>query len=144
MKLAFGIKQVNGAVRFEVSAPGLAPFVVIGSRVEEKQNANAPDWILFHDGERCGGLWKTLPRNGGDEYLAGNLESPIFPGGKIRVAVFRSKNEDRKGQLDMTWQPPRDGEGGGNASAGYSAPAASGGYQSAPAAPAGDDDDIPF
>lgn len=145
MKLASGIKQVNDTFRFELAAPGFQCVLIASKVPEDKRVANGPDWNLWHAGERCGALWKTTPRNGGDEYLEGNLESPVFPGGKVRVAVFKSKHEDRKGQLDLVWTPPREDRdrpasgGSCGTSQGY-AP----GTGSANPAPAGDDDEIPF
>lgn len=126
----------TGRISATIAAPGLTPFTLELHRVENPRD-RSPDWELRHAGERCGALWKRKARESGVEFLSGPLESPVFPGGKIEIAVWKAKDEGRRGELDLTWNPPRGEErsGGGERSATQGA---------APAAAAEDEDDIPF
>jgi uncharacterized protein (DUF736 family) len=122
-----------------ITAPGLVAFEVELFKIKEPQNRQ-PDWEIRYYGERCGALWKRTGRGeNAVEFLSGPLESPIFPGGKIEIAVWKAKEPGRKGELDITWNPPRVDRQ-------ESAPAAnsSGSTPSAAGGAGEDDDDIPF
>ena len=134
MKIATGTKDdTTGKITFPVSIPFLAPATLVLEKLEKPKDTY-PDYGVFCEGERCGALWKRVPRNGGDAFLSGPIESPVFPGGRLEVAVFVSREEGRHGQMDMTWRPDDRSQ----------APAQSGSPQGGGAAAADGDDDIPF
>jgi len=139
MRIGTGIKNDQGGLRFEVRIPFLAPCVIDLEKVENP-GERAPHWHVLHKGERCGALWRRVPKNGGEAFLSGVIESPVFPGGELKVAVFNSKTP---GVLkDMTWRPWEE-------EAPSSAPPRSRPVDDAPTAQASppraeDDDDIPF
>ncbi|WP_255297251.1 DUF736 family protein [Leptospira weilii] len=54
-----------------------------------------PDYVILNSGLLCGGLWKKTSANN-DEYLSGNVESPVFPDGKIQFAIWKEKDGDGK------------------------------------------------
>lgn len=129
----------TGRIVATVAAPGIAPFSLELSKVAEPRD-RGPAWEVYYGAEKCGALWKRTGR--GDnavEFLSGPLESPIFPGGKIEIAVWKAKEPGRKGELDITWNPPRVDRQ-------ESAPAsnASGSTQGPGGGAGEDDDDIPF
>jgi uncharacterized protein (DUF736 family) len=137
MRIAKGYKHDGGALRFDVRIPFLAPCEVLLTKVANP-GERQPHWHVTHQGERCGALWRREPRNGGEAFLSGQIESPVFPGGKLEIAVFNSKEP---GHLkDMTWRPADERRE-------TTSPASDSGYasQSAPADRGEeDDDDIPF
>jgi uncharacterized protein (DUF736 family) len=140
MRIANIKKSPEGKYIFTVSIPFLAPTVIEMQKIESA-NDRAPDWDLLCDGGKCGALWRRMPKSPtGESFLSGMIESPAFPGGRLDVAVFKSK--DVGGQMDMVWSPPRD-RGTSDAP-----PPSQSSQQASSAPPAGrsgeDDDDIPF
>lgn len=105
MRIGIGKKQESGAIAFDVDIPGLAPFPVWLER-NETPGERGPAWIATYRGERCGALWKRVPKQGGEAFLSGVLESPAFSGGRLEVAVFVAKNGP--GHMDMVWRPEQD------------------------------------
>lgn len=88
-----------------MTIPGLTKFEVDlerGTGTAER----APDWVATFEKERCGAFWKRVPRAGGEAYLAGHLESPLFPNGRLEVAIFTAKQPGS--QKDMIWSPRRE------------------------------------
>lgn len=58
-----------------------------------KETDKHPDYVVMNSGMLCGGLWKRTSTNG-DDYLSGNVESPIFPTGKIQFAIWKEKDAE--------------------------------------------------
>lgn len=137
MRIAIGKKSETGLL-FEVEIPGLNAFFITLVR-SEQQSDRAPDWHALYEGQRCGAFWKKIPNGGGEAFLSGHLESPLFPGGRLEVAVFTAKESGS--QKDMVWSPRRE-----DRSASSDRTAASSTSTSATAAgpESGEDDDIPF
>ena len=137
MRIGIGQKEGEaGALHFSVRIPFLAPVQLTLHKETEKRSDRSPDYAVIIEGQRSGALWKRTPNNGGEAFLSGMIESPAFAGGKLEVAVFAAKEDDRKGQMDMVWRPARDDDRAGGGGAGHQAPA--------PAPPSDEDDDIPF
>lgn len=134
MRIAIGKKDPEtGRYVFPVFIPFLIPITLEMEKVEPSNNDRAPAMQLLCAGEKCGALWKRQAKGASSEsFLSGSIESPVFPGGRLDIAVFYSK--DHAGALDMTWRP-RETSG--------SQPADSR-PTSNPAPVAADDDDIPF
>jgi uncharacterized protein (DUF736 family) len=134
MKIATARKHATtGHYSFQVKLPFLAP-VIIDMEAVESANDRAPDFNLFFEGEKCGALWKRNSQ-GGESFLSGPIETPVIPGGRLEIAIFKSKSDP--GTLEMTWRPPLPGRSGASEPGSTTAPA-----QSAPAT--GDDDHPPF
>lgn len=104
MRIGIGKRSETG-LRFDVDIPGLAPFVIELEK-NPQQGERGPDWLALYRGERCGALWKRLPKAGGEAYLSGNLEGPAFPDGRLEIAVFTAKREGS--QKDMVWRPRQE------------------------------------
>lgn len=138
MRIAKGYKHDGGALRFDIRIPFLAPCEVLLTKVENP-GERQPHWHVTHQGERCGALWRRVPKTGGEAFLSGQIESPVFPGGKLEVAVFNAKEP---GHLkDMTWRPVEDRR----ETASPASDSGSGGETSGSDHRGGDDDDdIPF
>jgi uncharacterized protein (DUF736 family) len=136
MRIGIGKRSETG-LRFDVDIPGLAPFA-IDLEKNPQQAERGPDWIALYRGERCGALWKRVPKAGGEAYLSGNLEGPAFPDGRLEIAVFTAKREGS--QKDMVWRPRQEKAGAGDQPARRDAtsvqPPASRGSE--------EDDEIPF
>lgn len=60
-----------------------------------KESDKHPDYVIFNSGYICGGLWKKTSSNN-DEYLSGNVESPVFPEGKIQFSIWKEKDDSGK------------------------------------------------
>lgn len=134
MRIAIGKKDpATGRYVFPVAIPFLAPCTLEMEKTGST-NDRAPTMRLLLNGENCGALWKREARGAsGESFLSGSIESPAFPGARLDIAVFHSK--DQAGTLDMTWRPLT----GDRTEASAPAPAA------APRAPQAEgDDDIPF
>ena len=131
MNIGIGTKNEAGHLEFPtVAFPFLRAERVVLVKAEKTKDAS-PDYQIHlgtADGPRCGAIWKRTPNGGGDAYLQGTLESPAFPGGRAAIAIFASKDEAAKGQLDMVWSPPKNQP----TTPAHQAPAAEG------------DDEIPF
>lgn len=133
MRIGIGTKHGEG-MRFAVTIPFLAPCTLDLWRVENP-GERSPHWHITHDGERCGALWRRVPNGGGEAFLSGHIESPLFPGGKLEIAIFASKEVGS--QKDMIWRVRTDQPG--NTATPASQP------QSSPSTSnPSDDDDIPF
>ena len=136
MRIGTGKKNhETGGLVFGIAIPFLSPLEIELSK-SDTHGQNHPEWIARFEGERCGAFWKKTPKAGGDSFLSGHIESPVFPGGKLEVAIFSAKESERRGEMDMVWSPPRESRADATTSAPSSASAAS--------APADEDDDIPF
>jgi uncharacterized protein (DUF736 family) len=135
MRIAIGKKSELG-LHFDVDIPGLAPFPLDLVR-NDNAGQNQPAWHAQYRGDRCAAFWKKTSQQSGEEFLSGQLESPVFPGGRLDVAIFSAKDE--KGRKDMTWRyrPAEEKSAPAQKSATTTeqAPAERG---------AQDDDDIPF
>ena len=136
MRIGIGKRSETG-LRFDVDIPGLAPFA-IDLEKNPQQAERAPDWVALYRGERCGALWKRVPKAGGEAYLSGNLEGPAFPDGRLEIAVFTAKREGS--QKDMVWRPRQEKAGTGDQPATRESPSVQ------PPASRGseEDDEIPF
>ncbi|EMJ37974.1 PF05284 domain protein [Leptospira interrogans str. FPW1039] len=64
----------------------------------KKNSDNHPDYVIMYSGSLCGGLWKKKSSNN-EDYLSGNIESPLFPEGKLQFAIWkdRAPNGDLRG-----------------------------------------------
>lgn len=106
MRIGIG-KKVGDELLFEINIPFLAPCIVALQRVENP-GERSPHWHVYHEGEKCGALWRRIPGGGGEAFLSGHIESPLFPGGKLEIAVFASKESGS--QKDMVWRPRMESE----------------------------------
>jgi uncharacterized protein (DUF736 family) len=104
MRIGIGKRSETG-LRFDVDIPGLAPFP-IDLEKNPQPGERGPDWLALYRGERCGALWKRVPKAGGEAYLSGVLEGPAFPEGRLEVAVFAAKREGS--QKDLVWRPRQE------------------------------------
>lgn len=139
MRIGIGRKNPDDdRLHFAVTIPFLTPARIELAKVENP-SGNQPGWNAYQGNERCGAFWVKTPKAGGDPFLSGHIESPVFPGGRLEVAIFSAKEVNRRGEKDMVWSPPREREA--TTQAATTSTASSG--SSEPAA-AGDDDDIPF
>jgi uncharacterized protein (DUF736 family) len=137
MRIAIGKKDpATGRYVFPVFIPFLTPITLEMEKVDNAKNDRAPSMQLLCGGEKCGALWKRQAKGAsGESFLSGSIESPVFPGGRLDIAIFHSK--DQGDCLDMTWRP-RENTGEQRAE---SRPAAS---ESTASTAGADDDDIPF
>lgn len=111
MRIGTGKKNAaTGNLEFVVKIPFLGSEAVLLVR-QEKKAESSPDYAIEIGGMRVGAVWRRTPRGGGEAFLSGPMESPVFPGGKIEIAIFASKDEDRKGEMDVLWSPPREFRG---------------------------------
>ena len=129
MRIGKGKKIGEGHFRFTVVVPFLNVFELEMVKAENR-GERSPSYQFLCNGERCGAMWTRTPKGGGDRFLSGVIETPVFPGGKIEVASFVSKEEGH--EMDLAWSPQRD------------APAPAQGSAPQGSAPQGSDDDIPF
>ena len=136
MRIAIGKKDpATGRYVFPVFIPFLTPITLEMEKVDNANNDRAPSMQLLCGGEKCGALWKRQAKGaGGESFLSGSIESPVFPGGRLDIAVFHSK--DHGGALDMTWRPGDKAPAQGSESSGQKA--------SSDGLNAPSDDDIPF
>jgi uncharacterized protein (DUF736 family) len=104
MRIGIGKRSETG-LRFDVDIPGLAPFP-LDLEKNPQPGERAPDWLALYRGERCGALWKRVPKAGGEAYLSGVIEGPAFPEGRLEVAVFTAKREGS--QKDLVWRPRQE------------------------------------
>ena len=113
MQIGWG-KKMDGSerIRFDVKILGMVTFA-IEIEANPEPGDKRPDFLVYFGNERAGALWSRTPQAGGEKFLSGNIESPVFPGGVMDVAVFKVKEGDRVGQYDLTWRPPPK-NGGGN------------------------------
>jgi uncharacterized protein (DUF736 family) len=116
MRIGIGTKSEEGKFVFTVAAPFL-PSAQLTMERNNSEVANAPRYHWFFGGERCGAMWRRTPKEGGESYLSGNIESPLFPGGKIDVAAFVAKTGG-EGLMDLVWNVPRQGSNGREVAAG--------------------------
>ena len=105
MRIGIGTKLEDGKFQFAVAAPFL-PALQVSMERNDSEVANAPRYHFLYGGERCGAMWRRTPKAGGESYLSGHIESPIFPGGKLEVAAFVAK-VGGEGLMDLVWTPPR-------------------------------------
>lgn len=135
MRIGIGKKEGEaGHLHFAVRIPFLSPVQLVLQKEEQKRSDRSPDYSVMIEGQRAGALWKRTPNNGGPAFLSGMIESPAFAGGKLEVAIFAAKEDERKGEMDMVWRPARDeAPQGGN-----------GGGESGAQVAVDDDDEIPF
>jgi uncharacterized protein (DUF736 family) len=130
MKIATSQKlPATGNHLFEIKLP-FCPVTTVVMEKAEATSDRAPAFNLFYEGEKCGALWKRSSQSG-ESFLSGPIEAPVFPGGRLEVAIFHSKSEP--GALEMTWRAPAQSR------TGAAAPA-----PSAPSALVGDDGHTPF
>lgn len=121
MRIGIGTKLEEGKYAFTVAAPFL-PSAQITMERNAEQTGDQPRYHFAAGGERCGAMWKRTPRGGGDTFLQGHIESPVFPEGKLHVAAFVSKEGAH--QMDLVWSAPRkqaasDDGGAGEEGAGF-------------------------
>jgi uncharacterized protein (DUF736 family) len=105
MRIGIGTKLEEGKFQFTVAAPFL-PALQMAMERNDSEVAKAPRYHFLYGGERCGAMWRRTPNGGGESYLSGHIESPIFPGGKLEVAAFVAK-VGGEGLMDLVWTPPR-------------------------------------
>lgn len=132
MRIGIGKKNNSGGFTFEISIPFLEPCSLDIAKVENPKDKQ-PHWYVYFQGERCGALWRRTPRAGGDDFLSGQIESPLFPGQELPIAIF---NSEVPGQKNMTWRPRGDSQD--------RAPEAKPAQKETVAAAVSEDDDIPF
>ena len=104
MRIGLGTKVGEGRFDFTVAAPCL-PAAQLSMVRNDSTVENAPRYHFVYGDERCGAMWRRTPKGGGESYLSGHLESPVFPGGKLEVAAFVSKTD--AALMDLVWSVPR-------------------------------------
>ena len=117
MRIGLGTKVGEGRFDFTVAAPCL-PAAQLSMVRNDSTVENAPRYHFLYGEERCGAMWRRTPKAGGESYLSGHIESPVFPGGKLEVAAFVSK-VGGEGLMDLVWSAPRAGSGGREAVGGH-------------------------
>jgi uncharacterized protein (DUF736 family) len=105
MRIGIGTKLEDGKFQFTVAAPFL-PALQMAMERNDSEVAKAPRYHFLYGGERCGAMWRWTSKKDEKSYLSGHIESPIFPGGKLEVAAFVSK-DGGEGLMDLVWSPPR-------------------------------------
>lgn len=104
-----------------IKAPGLREFSLKLQAVQPEQGKRMPAFKLFHrsntrKGEQyrdlnCGALWHEVSGDQQTQYLSGHIESPMIPGGKLRIALFQSKplydGEQVNWLYDVIWSPEK-------------------------------------
>lgn len=105
MRIGIGTKVEEGKFQFTVAAPFLPALQMTMVR-NDSEVAKAPRYHFLYGGERCGAMWRRTPNGGGESYLSGHIESPLFAGGKLEVAAFVAK-VGGEGLMDLVWTPPR-------------------------------------
>ena len=105
MRIGLGTKVGEGRFDFTVAAPCL-PAAQLSMVRNDSAVENAPRYHFLYGEERCGAMWRRTPKGGGESYLSGHIESPVFPGGKLEVAAFVAK-VGGEGLMDLVWSPPR-------------------------------------
>lgn len=135
MNVGTGSKNADGQLEFIVQFPLMQEFrlFLIGNPKAGPEN-NLPAFHCHIGRHQAGAVWKKTSSKSGIDYLQGHLESPVFSGGKARITIFKATEDERRGQMDVLWEPPKDAP-----AAAKPAPAAgnSGGMDMA-------EDDIPF
>ena len=106
MRIGIGTKTDVGKFAFTIAAPFLPAMQLTMERNTNASNEQAPRYHFFYGEERCGAMWRRTPNGGGESYLSGQLESPVFPGGRLEVAAFVAK-VGGEGLMDLVWSPPR-------------------------------------
>lgn len=107
-KVAGSTTDLEGDIDIPFGGSGKV-FLRPNPRLATSKAAKPPVALAYYRNEEIGAFFKeTSP--GGVEYLSGALESPMFPGGKIHVSIFRAREDDRAaaGERDMLWSPPRN------------------------------------
>lgn len=110
-----------------IKVPGMREFSLKMVAGQQEQGKRLPDYVLYYranqrKGEqyrdlRAGALWLETSQDGQTQYLSGHIETPVIPGGRLRVAMFQAKplyeNEQITWLYDVIWSPekPKQGEG---------------------------------
>lgn len=131
MNIGTGKKIKEGQLAFITAIPFLAPCELTFQELKKEGNANAPDYEILFQGMKIGAAWKKDGKKG--PYMSCQIEHPVMPGGRMNFSVFPVREGDRKGEMDMVWNPPqreaRTSDGAVTESRSTAGP---------------DDDDIPF
>lgn len=104
-----------------IKAPGLREFSLKLQAVQPEQGKRMPAFKLFHRSNtrknekyrdlNCGALWHEVSSDQQTQYLSGHIESPVIPGGKLRIALFQSKplyeGEQVNWIYDVIWSPEK-------------------------------------
>jgi len=104
-------------MKIEAPFTGVMHFLIQDNT--DKQHEKEPDFrVLTRSCGKmtvCGGLWYAMSDNG-TRYKQGQIESPIFDNGSMRVALFHVKEPetitDTKGNEqnvleNVVWSPPK-------------------------------------
>jgi hypothetical protein len=138
MRIGTGKRNpATGNLEFTIVVPFAPAFTLEAVPVAEPKE-RGPAYDLIFAGGRAGALWKYEATAERGAYMNGQIESPVFPAGKLQVSVFPAKETTRPGESDMTWrlEQPRQSQAPAPAGSATNAAAA---RNSAPG-----DDDIPF
>ncbi|MGG7047969.1 MULTISPECIES: DUF736 family protein [unclassified Campylobacter] len=98
-----------------INLPFLNPINVILSPTNDeelKNNTNLPIFkILLYKGKTwqgsqqvIGGVWNNISKDG-KHYLRGHIESPVFSGGRLYIALFKPQQESNL-LYEVVWSAP--------------------------------------
>lgn len=104
-----------------IKVPGMREFSLKMVPVQPEQGKRMPAYQLYYranqrKGEqyrdlRAGALWLETSLGGQTQYLSGHIETPVVPGGRLRIAMFNSKplyeNESITWLYDVIWSPEK-------------------------------------
>lgn len=99
-------------------------FITVNQNTKENPSSNDPLFFINMTKEkgyqgpksRIGALWlskvekETSPKFG-QEYLSGNIETPLVPGGTLYISIFKvelkENEEPKEWDYEILWSPPR-------------------------------------
>ena len=86
-----------------------------------KINENEPDYLINFSFNRKGesfprvrasALWNKTSKDGSTNYIGGQIESPVFPGGKLYISIFEAKEKEGfpppTHKHDVVWTPSKE------------------------------------
>lgn len=74
------------------------------SPVKKKVSEKAPDYRVLVAGIECGGAWKKIGQQSGEEYISCSLSAPELNGGKtLYFNLGRAADQDDKDVFSLIW-----------------------------------------
>lgn len=106
-----GNQKVNNYNEMIVDVPFMPREIFTITPNKEKRSEGAADFTINRSinekGEnyrrqRVGSLWNKVTDDG-KPYKSGSIESPIFPSGELRIAIFEAKVFEGEDPAKITW-----------------------------------------